>query len=265
LTWEEQAVREAPKRNQAPKTKTSETWRFVSKGLIERWILRKVLASAICLLVSFFSSCQPTRISLGPLPSQIKSIEGHASLRISGSQGSSRSKFAFVFQLPERARIEVSGVLGRVLYRIVIVDGESYLIVPSKKVYWQGQEEQIIEKFLGFQLNLSEMINLLTGKWKREQMEIEAALKGWSLQKDQEGRIISGQRGDLSFQIVEFIDKTPFAHRLIFEHPLSSGHLKILKIGLNKPVNEKIFSRQFLEKYSPRTWEGIQELIGNAR
>jgi len=238
---------------------------FVSKGLIERWILRKVLAGGICLLLTLLSACEPARISLAPLPSQIESIEGHASLRISGNQGSSRSKFAFVFQLPERARIEVSGALGRVLYRIVIVDGESYFVVPSKRVYWQGQEEQIIDKFLGFQLNLSEMINLLTGKWKKEEAEIEAAVQGWSLQKDQGGRIISGQRGDLCFKITEFIEKTPFARRLVFEHPLSSGHLNILSIGLNKPVNEKVFSRQFLEKYTPRTWEEIQELIGNAR
>lgn len=227
--------------------------------------MRKVLPGGIFLLFTFLSACQPGRITLAPLPPQIESIEGHASLRITGNQGSARSKFAFVFQLPKRARIEVSGVLGRVLYRIVIVDGEAYFVVPSEKVYWQGQEEQIIDKFLGFQLNLSEMINLLTGGWERKESEIEAVAQGWSLQKDQGSRIISGHRGDLWFKVTEFIDKTPFARRLVFDHPLSSGHLKILSIGLNKPIHEKIFSRQFLEKYAPRTWEEIQELIGHAR
>ena len=228
------------------------------------WPLRKLLPAGICIIFTFLSACQPARLSLAPLPPRIESIEGHASLRISGNHGSSRSKFAFVFQLPDRARIEVSGALGRVFYRIVIVEGEAYFVVPSKRVYWQGQEEQIIDKFLGFRLNLSEMINLLSGKWKNEGAEIEAVTQGWSLDKDQEGRIISGQRGDLWFEITQFIDNTPFAHRLVFEHPLSSGELRILSIGLNKPINDKVFSQQFLERYAPKTWEEIQELIGDA-
>jgi len=226
--------------------------------------LRKVLTAGICIFFTFLSACQPTRLTLAPLPPRIERIEGHASLRISGNQGSSRSKFAFVFQLPDRARIEVSGALGRVYYRIVIVEGEAYFVVPSRRVYWQAQEEQIIDKFLGFQLNLSEMINLLSGKWKSEGAEMEAVAQGWSLEKDQEGRIISGQRGDLWFKITKFIDNTPFAHRLIFEHPLSSGELKILSIGLNKPIDDRVFSQQFLERYAPKTWEEIQELIGDA-
>lgn len=227
--------------------------------------MRKVLWSGSCLLFFFLSACQHAPISLGPLPSRIETIEGHASLRISGDQGSSRSKFAFVFQLPNRARIEVSGALGRVLYRILIVEGGAYFIVPSKRVYWQGREEQIIDKFLGFQLNLSEMINLLSGRWRKGGEEIEAIAEGWSLEKTQDGRIVSGQRGDLWFKITEFIDNTPFAQRLVFEHPLSSGQLKMLSMGLNKPVNEKVFSQQFLERYVPKTWEEIQELVGYAR
>ncbi len=147
----------------------------------------------------------------------------------------------------------------------MIVEEEAYFIVPSKKVYWQGPEEQIIDKFLGFRLNLSEMINLLSGKWKREKAEMEAAAQGWSLEKDRNGRIVSGQRGDLRFKITEFIDNTPFAHRLVFEHPLSSGELRVLSLGLNKPIGEKVFSQQFLERYMPTTWEEIQELIGDAR
>lgn len=228
------------------------------------WPLRKFLPAGLYVFFIFLSACQPARITLTPLPPHIERIEGHASLRISGDQGSSRSKFAFVFQLPDRARIEVTGALGRVFYRIVIIDEEAYFVVPSKRVYWQEQEEQIIDKFLGFQLSLSEMINLLSGEWKDEGAEMEAAAQGWYLEKDQKGRIISGRRRDLRFKITKFIDNTSFAHRLVFEHPLSSGELKILSLGLNKPINDRVFSRQFLERYAPKTWEEIEELIGDA-
>jgi len=228
-------------------------------------MLRKIQFIGICFLLLFLFSCQPSHISLTPLPSRIERIEGHASLRIVGDQGSTRSKFAFVFRLPDQGRIEVSGALGRILYRIVIVEGESYFIVPAKKVYWQGHEEEIIDKFLGFRLNLDEMINLLSGKWRGEDVGIEAGTHGWTLVKDQKGRIVSGKRGDLWFRVMEFIDNTPFARYLVFEHPLSSGQLKILHIGLNQPINERIFSKQFLERYAPKTWEEIRELIEDAR
>lgn len=227
--------------------------------------MRKAQLFGICFLLLFLTSCQPSRISLTPLPSRIERIEGHASLRIDGDQGSTRSKFSFVFQLPDQGRIEVSGALGRVFYRIVMIEGEAYFIVPSKKVYWRAQEEEIIDKFLGFRLSLAEMINLLSGKWRGGDAGLEAGIQEWTLVKDQKGRILSGQRGDLWFKIIEFIDNTPFARRLVFEHPLSSGQLKILHIGLNRPINDRVFSRQFLERYAPKTWEEIQELIEDAR
>jgi hypothetical protein len=227
--------------------------------------LRKAHTGAVFLAVAILASCQPSSISLSPLPSRIERIEGHASLMITGDQGAARSKFSFLFQLPSRGRIDVSGALGRVLYRIIIDDREAYFVVPSKKVYWQSQEEEIIDKFMGFRLNLTEMINLLSGTWDQEEMLRNEDLGSWSFVKDQEGRIISGQREELWFEIKEFIGNTPFARRLIFEHPLSAGQVKILSINLNRPVNENVFSKRFVEKYQPRTWAEIQELLNHAR
>jgi hypothetical protein len=227
--------------------------------------LRKAHIVAVCLALTILACCQSPPISLSPLPSRIERIEGHASLMITGNQGVARSKFSFLFQLPNRGRIDVSGALGRVLYRIVIYDGEAYFVVPSKKVYWQGQEEEIIDKFMGFRLNLTEMINLLSGTWSQEEMLRNEGLGNWTFVKDREGRIISGQREELWFEIKEFIGDTPFARRLIFEHPLSEGQVKVLSINLNRPVNEKVFSKKFVEKYQSRTWAEIQELLNHAR
>ena len=183
---------------------------------------------------------------------------------ITGDQGTARSKFSFVFQLPDRGRIDVSGALGRTLYRIFISEGDAYFVVPSKKVYWQGQEEEIIDKFMGFRLSLAEMINLLTGNWKQEDLLQKEEMRNWVLEKDRKGRVISGQREDLLFEVKEFIGNTPFALRLVFEHPLSSGQVKVLRITLNQSIKENVFSKKFVEKYQPKTWAEIQELLEHA-
>jgi hypothetical protein len=209
--------------------------------------------------------CHISPISLSPLPSRIEQIEGHASLVISGDQGTARSKFSFLFDLPSRGRIDVTGALGSVLYRIFIHDGDAYFVVPSKKVYWQGREEEIIDKFMGFRLNLDEMVNLLSGNWDREEVLRNEDLENWSFVRDRKGRIISGQRQDLRFVIEEFIGDTPFARRLIFEHPLSTGQMKVLSINLNRPVKENVFSKKFVMKYQSKTWKEIQELLNHAR
>jgi len=227
-------------------------------------VLRKVQTVVICLVLAVLVCCQPPPISLSPLPSRIDRMEGHASLMISGDQGTARSKFSFLFQLPDRGRIDVTGTLGSVLYRIVIQEGAAYFVVPSKKVYWQGHEKEIIDKFMGFRLSLAEMISLLSGNWNEQEMLHNEDLESWLFVKDRDGRIVSGQREDLRFKIEEFIGDTPFARSLLFQHPLSTGQVKVLSINLNLPIRPSVFSTEFTERYQPKTWAEIQELINHA-
>ncbi len=227
--------------------------------------MQKAQVIAIGCLAFLLSCCRPALLSISPLPARVERIEGHASLTILTGQETARSKFSFLFALPDKGRIEVTGALGRVIYRLLVDGGEAYLIVPSKKVYWQGQEEEIIYEFLGFRLNLAEMINLFSGDWGKQSQIISDDLESWSLTRDRKNRIKSGKRGDLWFEVEEFIDDTPFARRIVFRHTLSSGKLKILGLGLNKPVRENVFSKKFKEKYQPKTWKEIQDLIHHAR
>jgi len=90
-------------------------------------------------------------------------------------------------------------------------------------------------------------------------------LGNWSFTKDHDGRIVSGQREDLRFKIEEFIGDTPFARRLIFKHPLSTGQVKVLSVNLNGPIKPSVFSTEFIERYQPKTWTEIQELLNHAR
>ena len=220
--------------------------------------LRISLFLIVFLAIFFLGYCRPSAVILLPLPSEIERIEGYASLRISGDQGSSRSKFSFLFQLPHQGRIEVSNILGRTLYQIIVAEDKAVFIVPSKRVYWQGEEEEIIRYFLGFRLNLYEMINLLSGKWEGEERN-----ESWSFAKDERGRIMAGQRGEFQFEVKEFLADTPFARILIFQHPLNRGLLKILRINLNQPLKKGVFSLSVLGKYERKSWTEIEKILAN--
>lgn len=117
---------------------------------------------------------------------------------------------------------------------------------------------------MGFRLNLAEMINLLSGSWNDLEVWRAEDLGDWSFTRDQDGRIISGQRQDLWFEIEEFIGNTSFAQRLRFKHPLNSGQVKVLGLDLNRPIKPQVFSTKFIEKYQPKTWAEIQEMLNHA-
>ncbi len=228
-------------------------------------VLRFSLSLIFFLSLFFLVYCRPSPVILLPLPSKIERIEGYASLRIKSDQGSSRSKFSFLFQLPHQGRIEVSNILGRTIYQIIVAEDKAAFIVPSKKVYWQGEEEEIIRYFLGFRLNLYEMINLLSGKWESEVMrdEGEESIESWSFAKDERGRIMAGQRGEFHFAVQEFFTDTPFARLLSFQHPLNNGRLKILRINLNRPLRKGAFSLTILEKYKRKSWAEIEKILAD--
>ncbi|NIM58271.1 MAG: DUF4292 domain-containing protein [Candidatus Aminicenantes bacterium] len=215
------------------------------------------------LVIFFLANCRPSPVILLPLPSNIESIEGYASLRINGDQGSSRSKFSFSFLLPHQGRIEVSNILGRTLYQIIVTEERAAFIVPSKRVYWQGEEEEIIQYFLGFRLDLYEMINLLSGKWESKEMghEAEEENEVWSFAKDERDRIMAGQRGEFRFEVKEFFADTPFARTLVFQHPVNYGRLKVLRINLNRPLKKGVFSLSVLERYEQKSWAEIEKIL----
>lgn len=223
------------------------------------------LFTIISFVLFFLVHCRPSRVFLLPLPSRIERLEGYASIRIAGEQGSARSKFSFLFQLPHQGRIEFSNLLGRTLYQIIVDASKAVFIIPSKKVYWQGEEEEIIRNFLGFRLSLDEMVSLLSGKWEDQEIgvERERSMKSWIFVKDAKGRIIEGQRAEFMFKIEKFFADTPFAQLLIFQHPLNRGRLKILRISLNQPVKKEVFSFSILESYERKNWAEIEKILAN--
>ena len=234
-----------------------------SRGL--KFSLFISMTLVLCMLIG----CRPSGVLLQPVPAEIERIEGHASLRIITEQGSTRSKFTFLFQLPQQGRIEVSdALLGRTLYQIIMDRERAVFVLPSKKVYWEGEEEEIINTFLGFRLNLGEMISLLRGEWKGGEYEEESGKDGerWNLNKDETGRITAGTRGNLSFEVKEFLADSGLPRILIFKHALNSGRLKVLRVDFNRPVKKKkAFSFDFLARYQCVSWEEMEKILADER
>lgn len=225
-------------------------------------ILKTIQAAGMLMFLLLILSCGPSRLRVSSIPEDITSLEGYAALRITADAGVSRTKFSFVFSPPHNGRIEVSDFFGRSLYQILVLQGQSYFVVPSKKIYWPSREEEIIEKFLGFRLNLSEAVRFLSGRWRVS--SLPGTLADWTLQRDEKGRVVAGQRGDLFFTIEEFTDNSRQMKSLRFTHYLSRGRLKILQLKYNPPVRPGVFSDAFLGDYTETTWEHIRRLIDNA-
>jgi len=213
----------------------------------------------MCLVLLSLLRCSTSPVLLTPVPPQIESMEGYASLKVEGAQGSVQTKFSFLFVSPDRGRIDASDFLGRAIYQVIITDNQAYFVLPSKKVYWRAEEQEIVFRFMGFHLNLEEMASLLSGHWSEDKEE--GSLFEWDFERDNQNRIVRGNRGDLQFYVEEFIANTDIARAIFFSHPLNEGRLKIRNIGFNQPLNDRAFSTGFIQRYEEKTWEEIQKLF----
>lgn len=208
--------------------------------------------------------CRRSPVLLSPYPDQIETIQGFASIKIKETDSISRSKFSFVFSLPFRARIEAFDFLGRTIYQIIIKDKKAFLLVPSKKIYWQSTEEEIINKFIGCRLSLSEAASFLSGQWDylKERAE-DTNRNSWNIDRNKEGRVIRGKKPGMSFQVNEYIEGTDLIRTVSFENRFQEGQLKILSIEYNDPVKEGLFSFSFINNFQRKTWDEIKEVMSH--
>ena len=225
------------------------------------------LRTALVLLIglSLFFRCAPPPPSLTNLPEIIESVQGYASLKITAEGNAARSRFSFVFSHPDRAWIESTDILHRSLFQVVMAEGESYLVIPSKKVFWKGREEEIMNHLFGFPLNLREMSAMICGRWEKRLRSMSDTDEEWRLKRDASGRFVSGERGDVSFEIKEFIEKTPVARVFEFFSSGVEGRVKILRIDINSPLRHGLFSSSFTENFAELSWEQILDILNSGR
>lgn len=221
--------------------------------------MKKIYTGAILLLFFLSSLCRYRPHTIPSAPSSIHNIQGWASLRITGEQGTAKSKFSFVFQLPHKGRIEVINFLGQSVYQIILGQENSYLVIPAKKVYWEGNQGEVINKFFGVKMNLQEIFFLLSGRTTGEGNN----WKEWEFSKDQEGRIKSGDKGNFRFRVEEYFPQSSWVKVLLFHNSLNEGRLKVLNLEFNQPLKGKLFSSVMLQQYQKKKWEEIQRIIQN--
>ncbi len=212
----------------------------------------------LILLLCFFG-CRPRMLPVSSLPPIIKTFEGYASILVASNEEASRSKFSFVVRPPSEARMDVSDTIGRTISQVLIVQAQSFLIIPRKKVFWEGQEEEVFRKALGFSLSLKELTSIFLGREELLSMEKEGT--DWEFSRDSEGRIFRGHKGDLEFEIQAFSGQTSLLRIIKFSCGERKTTIRLLGIDFNRPVKESAFALDFLERFDKKTWPEIEALI----
>ncbi len=213
-----------------------------------RFLLLGVLTGAAL----FAGACRPFPPSLHP-SADVREIEGYASLRLTRGEETSRAKFAFAILLPNRARLEVFDALGRSASIFLIRGAEAYLVLPSERVYWRGERDEVIAKFLGFPVQPAEIAGLISGRWS------DKASADWAFVRDARGRVVSGKRNELSFRVQEFFPGSGLPRRWAFRHVGTEGIVGLLEAAFDRPPPD--FSLDFLRPYASKTWPEIEKLL----
>ena len=204
--------------------------------------------------------CRPPRAVLGPIPSEIREIEGDASLKISRNNETSRSRFAFVLEMSRRGRVVVTDFLGGSAAEFVFAGDYGYLVLPAKKVFWKAGPAEIVEKLLGFPLTLEEMAGLISGRWPAGAGD-GGPFQGWSFERDGDGRTRAGRKKGLEFTVGAFFSGSPVPRIVDFHDALGSGRLTVRGIEFNGPGAETAFRLDFLGVFSSKSWEEIAEIL----
>ena len=212
-------------------------------------------AALLFLAVIYQMSCYPTCPSLTPLPPQVKSIEGYASLRLTREGRTIKSRFSFLFLLPGQGRIDIYDPLGRAVSSLFIEENAALLVLLPKKIYWRAAREEAMSKLLGFSLSPQEMTSILSGKLED--------LSGWDLDKDAQDRIVRGRRETLRFEVRQFFGASHLPRLLALSSSGDRGSLKILRLNFNQRLKKDAFRPSFLEdkNYSAATWAEIDKWL----
>jgi hypothetical protein len=85
----------------------------------------------------------------------------------------------------------------------------------------------------------------------------------WNLEKDDKGRVVTGNREELRFEVKEFFAQSSMPRLVFFNHSLDQGRLKIFTINFNQPIKGDVFSLSFLDDFVSKTWEEIERMLDN--
>jgi hypothetical protein len=212
--------------------------------------------------LALWPACRASRLSLGPSVT-LESVEGYASLRLTGAKGSGKSDLSFFVQPPDTARVDVFDPLGRTLATLISLDGEAYFVAVPQRAYWRGGRDDLLGKLLGFDLTPGELAGLLSGRWDSASTRSGDAWSGWTLTRDSRGRVVRAERPDAVFEVVDFFSGGSTPHTLVFRGSSVSGRLKVIDLRFNVGPRVGAFRLGFLEGFAAKSWEEMERLLGD--
>lgn len=187
-------------------------------------------------------------------------MEGSASLRYSRNGTYSRSRLVFVLVLPGRGRLQALDPLNRRLFEVDIEEPEAILMVPSKKAYWQAPRAEVLEAGLGFPLSIREIAGVVSGRW--EGLDDEAGgFSDWTLNREIEGRVVSGSRSGFAFRVEEFFPGSSVPRRLSFFGTGSSGALTLLSLSFKVSGAEAALGRPIPPSFVRLSREAMEKIL----
>ena len=205
----------------------------------------------------FFASCAAPPPRLVP-PAEVRSVEGYGSAVVEGQEAAVRGRFAFRFASDGRGRVEAFDPLGRTVYFIDFEATQAWFVLPAKKVFWENEPGEMMSRFLGFTLRLEEVVRLLSGHWDGTS---EGGSTPWTLAKDAQGRVVSGERVTLRFEVREFFAGGGVPRTVVLSDLASAARIKILDLRFNPSAAAPSPDRAYLKTFSPVTWTEVMRYL----
>jgi outer membrane biogenesis lipoprotein LolB len=195
-----------------------------------------------------------------PPAGSVEAAEGFGSVSLQGEEAVLKGKFAFQFRAPGLGRIEALDPLGRTVFTLFLAGDRASFVLPGEKAYAEEAAEALMRRLLGFSLLPDDMIRLLGGRWAGATAEAGPE-SAWRVEKDEQGRVYRGSRGDLLFTVRRFFEGAGVPRDIEFSRPGTTGRLKVLSLRFNPPGRPEAFDTSFLARYSRKTWEEMAELL----
>jgi len=216
---------------------------------------RRLRRAAILFGIAALISCAGRPPRLVPPSVGVEAVEGFGSASLRGTEAAVKGKFAFLFRQPGLGRVEAIDPVGRTAFLIFLRGDRAYFVLPRKKVYAEERPETMMERFLGISFLPDEMLRLLSGGLMGE------GPGGWSTERDEEGRVVRGEKDGFAFAIREFFPGAGVPRVLELSGPGASGRMKVLELRFNPAAREGAFDLPSLRSYALKTWAEIVELI----
>lgn len=208
-------------------------------------------------LFLFLVSCAAPPPRLVP-PAEVRSVEGYGSARVEGQEAAVRGRFAFRFESDGRGRVEAFDPLGRTVYFIDFDTAQAWFVLPAKKVYWENEPAEMMSRFLGFVLRPEEVVRMLSGRWDAA---ADVGSATWIVQKDAQGRVVSGERVTLRFAVGEFFAGGGIPRTVVVSDLAAAARIKILDLRFNATGPASPPERVYLKTFRPVTWTEMARFL----